>query len=105
MENYDEIRTTLEARHERLAELLGRVEISARRQFDKSLEEQAIQRENEQVLTHLDESLNREFFEVQQALARIDSGEYGTCENCGEEIARKRLEAIPHASLCIRCAA
>ena len=104
MENTEGIRQTLTDRKERLEELLGRVEVSARRQFDKSLEEQAIQRENEQVLTHLDESLNREFVEVQRALAKLDVGDYGICENCGTSIAPKRLEAIPHASLCIGCA-
>lgn len=41
---------------------------------------------------------------VEQALGRIRSRTYGTCEECGGVIAKKRLEAIPFAPLCIRCA-
>ena len=42
--------------------------------------------------------------EIDGALARIDAGTYGTCTNCGNEIAIGRLEAHPWASLCIDCA-
>ncbi len=38
------------------------------------------------------------------ALSRIDEDEYGYCEDCGEDIARKRLELDPAASKCISCA-
>ena len=41
---------------------------------------------------------------VEHALERIRARTYGTCEGCGGVIAKKRLEAIPFASLCIRCA-
>lgn len=41
---------------------------------------------------------------IQQALIRIDNGEFGECSECGEEIARKRLELNPAATLCIECA-
>lgn len=39
-----------------------------------------------------------------QALARIDAGEFGYCAECGDEIARARLEFDPAAPLCISCA-
>jgi RNA polymerase-binding transcription factor DksA len=42
--------------------------------------------------------------QVEHALDRIRERKYGTCEDCGGVIAKKRLEAIPFASLCIRCA-
>jgi RNA polymerase-binding transcription factor DksA len=41
---------------------------------------------------------------VEQALDRIRARRYGLCEECGGVIAKKRLEAIPFASMCIRCA-
>ena len=41
---------------------------------------------------------------VEHALDRIRARTYGTCEGCGGVIAKKRLEAIPFAALCIRCA-
>lgn len=41
--------------------------------------------------------------QVEAALARMDKGEYGICERCGNEIDFARLEAVPYAELCIRC--
>ena len=38
---------------------------------------------------------------IEQALNRIDEGEYGYCEETGEEIGLKRLEARPVATLCV----
>ncbi|HEU4428659.1 MAG TPA: RNA polymerase-binding protein DksA [Myxococcota bacterium] len=40
---------------------------------------------------------------IEQALLKIEQGVYGECENCGEEIGLKRLEARPVAELCIDC--
>jgi DnaK suppressor protein len=42
--------------------------------------------------------------EVNDALARIEQGTFGRCENCGQEISRERLKALPYARYCIRCA-
>ena len=41
---------------------------------------------------------------IDNALRRIDSGDYGTCVKCDEEIAPKRLELDPTVLTCIRCA-
>jgi len=41
--------------------------------------------------------------QVDDALERMEKGVYGLCERCGEEIDYARLEAIPYATLCIRC--
>ena len=40
---------------------------------------------------------------VNAALARLDEGSFGRCQNCGKEIAAERLEALPWAALCIDC--
>lgn len=40
---------------------------------------------------------------IDHALNKIDSGEYGTCERCGEDISVARLEARPVAQYCIDC--
>lgn len=42
-----------------------------------------------------------ELEDIELALARIDDGTYGTCEACHQPIGRDRLEAIPHARLCV----
>lgn len=41
--------------------------------------------------------------EVEKALNKVDSRDYGMCENCGKRISVKRLKAIPYAHLCIDC--
>ena len=43
--------------------------------------------------------------EIDAALARLDAGDYGTCERCGRPISAGRLEARPTARTCIDCAA
>ena len=40
---------------------------------------------------------------IQKALERIEDGSFGDCEECGEPISEKRLEARPETTLCIRC--
>jgi DnaK suppressor protein len=41
--------------------------------------------------------------EIGHALAKMDNGTYGICENCGRLIPKARLEALPYARLCIDC--
>jgi RNA polymerase-binding protein DksA len=40
---------------------------------------------------------------LDEALERIERGEYGFCLDCGELITRKRLEVVPSAKLCVDC--
>jgi len=40
---------------------------------------------------------------IEKALVKIEDGTFGNCEECGEEISLKRLEARPETTLCIRC--
>jgi DnaK suppressor protein len=50
--------------------------------------------------------INRDIEElraVHAAIARLERGEYGICQACGTEIPLARLEAVPHAALCIEC--
>ena len=42
--------------------------------------------------------------QVEAAIHRIEGGDYGWCEKCGEEISKSRLDAIPYAAECVRCA-
>lgn len=38
-----------------------------------------------------------------EALKRLDDGEYGLCQECGEQIAPARLRAVPEVTTCVRC--
>ena len=42
-------------------------------------------------------------YHLEQALERIEKGEFGICVRCGKDISPERLEAVPHARLCIEC--
>jgi len=53
----------------------------------------------------MERSLKDSLAEINRALARFDSGEYGRCELCGNQIERDRLEARPQATVCMRCMA
>ncbi len=41
---------------------------------------------------------------IEASLERIEDGTYGMCEECGARIPKARLNAIPYATLCIKCA-
>ena len=42
-------------------------------------------------------------YAIDEALDRIKDKTYGKCLKCNKEIARKRLQAVPYAILCISC--
>ena len=44
-------------------------------------------------------------YHLDLALERIEKGDYGLCVSCGQPISSERLEAVPHARLCIECKA
>lgn len=48
-------------------------------------------------------NLRGTLLEVDAALDRMDSGTYGQCQKCGQQIAEERLEALPATRLCIGC--
>jgi DnaK suppressor protein len=41
---------------------------------------------------------------IEASLERIEEGNYGSCEECGVKIPKSRLNAIPYATLCVKCA-
>lgn len=40
---------------------------------------------------------------VNEALSKLEQGTYGKCDVCGKQIPKKRLDALPHATMCIEC--
>ncbi|NLO74020.1 MAG: hypothetical protein GX100_07965 [candidate division WS1 bacterium] len=42
---------------------------------------------------------------VNEALSKLEQGTYGKCDVCGKQIPKKRLDALPHATMCIECRA
>ena len=66
--------------------------------------EQATERENDEVLESLGNASEQELVMINNALKRIDTGEYFICSNCGKDIPPERLELLPFTSHCVNCA-
>jgi RNA polymerase-binding transcription factor DksA len=107
METKQAIRQRLEERLLYLQQRLHQVERDRRREtnpLDPDWQEQAITRQNDEVLDSLDSEGHREITAIQAALKRLQDGTYGDCQTCGGPIAPARLEALPYAVQCIACA-
>jgi RNA polymerase-binding transcription factor DksA len=97
-------RERLERRlHELQARLRG-IESSLDEPPNADFGERATEREGDEVLESLGAAGLSEIRMIEAALARIAEGEFGYCVNCGEPIARERLEVVPHAARCRKCA-
>ncbi len=59
---------------------------------------------NQEVSLGLYENEEQLLEQVSAALRRIDEGSYGQCSECGQEITRERLDAIPYSIQCVACA-
>ena len=42
--------------------------------------------------------------QINKALEKIEDGTYGNCQSCGANISKERLELMPEANTCIKCA-
>ena len=107
VKEYDEIRSNLIDMLEDLNDRLSRITEDVRHSdepLSKDFEEQATQTENDQVMDYLGNAARSEIARIKEAIARIDKGEYGICQRCGEPIAKERLRILPHSVLCIKCA-
>lgn len=104
MNDYSELRKNLELKKKELEDRLRRIRQSKRKPHDKDWEEQATERENDDVVDTLGENILRELDQIDTALKRIETEEYNMCAVCGEEISDERLFALPYTSVCINCA-
>jgi phage/conjugal plasmid C-4 type zinc finger TraR family protein len=57
----------------------------------------------QELATALGQNVRAHLMDVDAALARIDAGHYGVCEDCGSPINPARLEALPQAKRCVGC--
>lgn len=80
-------------------------EASLDQDFDQpgDLIDLAVKSYSRDFLLSLSERERKELFLIEDALARLDAGDYGICSHCGSKIPRSRLNAVPWARLCIVC--
>ncbi|MEE9176344.1 MAG: TraR/DksA C4-type zinc finger protein [Thermodesulfobacteriota bacterium] len=104
MSDHEEIVKKLNLKKQELEERLDRVEDSLRKTHAKDWSEQAQERENEEVVEKLDESLRIELNQIYEALSRVEENKYGVCDVCDGQIRVERLEALPYTNRCFNCA-
>ncbi len=103
----DKFRTRLEARRQELATRASRAASDLRREHEPlsaDFSEQAVQRENDEVLQGISDAAHDELLLIDRALRRVKSGDYLECSRCNAAIGASRLEAVPYTDLCADCA-
>ena len=92
-----------------------RQEIMSLYEHDLKVGQTASDEGTEDIVDRANNSYNREFMfalsdterqillEIDEALLRLDNGNYGTCLNCEETIPKARLKAVPWTRYCIDC--
>jgi len=58
-----------------------------------------------ELLFELNDSERHRLEDIDRALQKIEQGNFGVCEKCGDKISKKRLQAVPYARFCIKCKA
>jgi DnaK suppressor protein len=104
MSGYDGLRVQLEQKKDELGLRLDRITQNLRRGLNADSKEQAKELEDSEVVDALGNEARRELSKIAAALSRMDSGEFGICTECGENIEPGRLTAYPYADECIECA-
>ncbi|MEM0922854.1 MAG: TraR/DksA family transcriptional regulator [Pseudomonadota bacterium] len=98
-----EFKTLLNQRRAYLEKKLVQFEHSLDRPKSADFEDQAIEAENDEVIEGLGSAGLAELRRIDEALHRIEAGEYGLCHSCGEEIPAARLRVVPEAQVCTGC--
>ena len=65
--------------------------------------DRALMESNRNSILRIRDRERKLIFKIQEALQRLNDGEYGLCEECGAEIGIERLKARPVTTLCIGC--
>ncbi len=105
----DEIRRQVESERDRLEQELARLKGAGgngsgrEAPFHEHPTEHAGEMEEHERLQAIRENLQQMYSQCNEALGRLDRGEYGRCRSCGSEIAIERLRALPYATRCVPC--
>jgi len=109
VEKTDEMRAILlKLKNEALEEIDKAVKSGADKPSDETsgdIYDQASNERDRELLLLLGDREREKIRNIEEALNRLDEGEYGICEDCEEEIPLGRLKAMPFARLCVKCKA
>ncbi len=107
MKKYEQIRRKLIDRRDEIEGRLDKIDqdiLHTNGAPSPDSSEQAIERENDDVLESLGGMARSELEKINAALDRIEKKEYGICTECEKPISAERLKAIPFTEHCIGCA-
>ncbi len=107
MKKYEQIRKILIDKREKIAGRLNKIDqdiLHTNGAPSPDSSEQAVERENDDVLESLGGLARSELEKINAALKRIERKEYGICTECEKPISAERLKAIPFTEHCIDCA-
>lgn len=100
----DDLRRMLLALRDRLTGQIAALQGASLESPDwVNLEEDGTDAFERQLALKLASSEEDSLFEIDEALRRMDQGQYGVCEACEGSIEKPRLKALPFARLCIDC--
>ncbi|HXP80699.1 MAG TPA: TraR/DksA family transcriptional regulator [Verrucomicrobiae bacterium] len=102
---FNSLEKQLASQRDELRRRIGRHRMDA--VMDRELDDEtaaAVENVSRDILAATLERERRTLKEIESALARMEKGEYGTCDSCGVAIPKARLDALPWARLCIHCA-
>ena len=99
-------RDRLLARRESLFTQVNEAEMSSRERDLEATQDPADMAANaytKELLISMSANDRRMLELIDEALVRVEKGEYGECENCGEPVSERRLDAVPWARYCLKC--
>ncbi len=100
----DALGSELLQKKEELTARLERITANLRRGYEADSKERAKQLEDSEVVDALGNEARTELKKIMAALAKMESGEFGICIDCGMQINEDRIKAYPYALECIHCA-
>ncbi|MEM7302977.1 MAG: TraR/DksA family transcriptional regulator [Pseudomonadota bacterium] len=103
MRDFNHYRRVLEKRRSELNQRLQGIEHDLDAPRDQDTEERAVEMEGDEVLETMGINGLEELEAISAALTRLDTGTYGICVGCGEEISDARLQVLPATPLCRNC--
>ena len=104
MTDHSGVKAKLLAKQQELSGRIKATQATEGHEVEEGLDSNAQLWEVSEIRDGLDDEAAQELNQVNDALARLDAGEYGNCKSCGNPIGEARLEAMPFATLCIDCA-
>ena len=102
----EELKKFLLAKQDELINRLDRLKTESSRAnnpISPDFEEQAVEREGEEVIEEVKRVAATELHDIKIAIERLEAGTYGVCGECGDPIPLARLKILPMAMYCTDC--